>query len=62
MRLETERLIIRPYQEEDLMDCFQLMQDKELFQYQDMEVMSLDTLFWFLRYISSVETCFHTGA
>lgn len=42
MRLETERLIIRPYQEEDFMECFQLMQDKELFQYLDMEVMSLE--------------------
>ena len=33
MRIETERLIIRPYVEEDLMDCFNLMQDKELFKY-----------------------------
>lgn len=42
MRLETERLIIRPYVEEDLMECFQLMQDEELFKYKDMGVMTLD--------------------
>lgn len=40
MRLETERLIIRPYKEDDLQQCFQLMQDKELFKYLDMDVMS----------------------
>ncbi|OPJ58207.1 hypothetical protein [Clostridium oryzae] len=39
MRLETQRLIIRPYIEDDLMESFQLMQDKELFKYKDMEVM-----------------------
>jgi ribosomal-protein-alanine N-acetyltransferase len=42
MRIETERLIIRPYVEDDLMDCFYLMQDKELFRYKDMDVMTLD--------------------
>lgn len=42
MRIETERLIIRPYIEEDLMECFELMQDKKLFTYKDMEVMTLD--------------------
>lgn len=42
MRIETNRLIIRPYKQEDLMECFQLMQDKELFKYLDMEVMTLD--------------------
>lgn len=42
MRLETERLIIRPYMESDLMECFYLMQDKELFKYKDMDVMTLD--------------------
>lgn len=42
MHLETERLIIRPYLEDDLMECFQLMQDKELFKYKDMGVMTLD--------------------
>lgn len=38
MRLETERLIIRPYIEDDLMESFQLMQDEELFKYKEMEV------------------------
>lgn len=42
MLLETKRLIIRPYVQEDLMECFQLMQDKELFKYMDMEVMPLE--------------------
>lgn len=42
MHLETQRLIIRPYIESDLMECFYLMQDKELFKYKDMEVMTLD--------------------
>lgn len=42
MRLETKRLIIRPYIEDDLMECFQLMQDKELFKYKDMDVMTFD--------------------
>ena len=42
MILETERLIIRPYQEEDLLECFQLMQDKELFRFLDMSVMTLE--------------------
>jgi len=42
MKIETDRLIIRPYNEDDLMECFQLMQDKELFTYLDMDVMSLD--------------------
>ncbi len=42
MRLETKRLIIRPYVQEDLMECFQLMQDKELFVYMDMDVMNHD--------------------
>jgi ribosomal-protein-alanine N-acetyltransferase len=42
MRLETKRLIIRPYREEDLLECFQLMQNKELFQYMNMKVMSFE--------------------
>ena len=42
IHLETQRLIIRPYIEEDLMECFYLMQDKELFKYKDMDVMTLD--------------------
>lgn len=42
MRLETKRLTIRPYAKEDLMECFDLMQDKELFNYLDMDIMSLD--------------------
>lgn len=40
MRIETERLIIRPYQLEDLMACYKLMQDESLFKYIDLEVMS----------------------
>ena len=42
MRIETDRLIIRPYKEDDLMECFQLMQDKNLFHYLDMNVMTLE--------------------
>lgn len=42
MKLETNRLIIRPYKEEDLLECFKLMQDKELFKYLDMTVMSFE--------------------
>ena len=40
MRLETHRLVIRPYTEEDMMECFELMQDPALFTYLDMEVMT----------------------
>ncbi len=40
--LETQRLIIRPYTEDDLMECFYLMQDKELFKFKPMDVMTLD--------------------
>jgi ribosomal-protein-alanine N-acetyltransferase len=53
MKLETKRLIIRPYTENDMMECFQLMQDKELFTYLDMDVMSFedysDLFHWILR-------------
>jgi len=59
MRIETERLIIKPYRIEDLSECFQLMQDKELFRYMDMDVMSLEEykrLFTWL--IDSYETTF----
>ena len=42
IRLETERLIIRAYTEEDFTESFNLMQDKELFKYKDMEIMSLE--------------------
>lgn len=41
MKLETKRLIIRPYSEDDLMESFRLMQDEDLFTYLDMHVMSL---------------------
>jgi len=27
LRIETERLVIQPYKEENLMECFRLMQD-----------------------------------
>lgn len=42
MKLETERLIIRPYIEADLQESFELMQDKGLFKYLDMDVMSFE--------------------
>jgi len=38
--IETERLIIRAYQENDLQEAFELMQEEELFTYLPMEVMS----------------------
>ncbi|MFR9710224.1 GNAT family N-acetyltransferase [Paenibacillus sp. MB22_1] len=40
--IQTNRLIIRPYKESDLLEAFQLMQEKDLFQYLPMEVMSLE--------------------
>ena len=42
VRLETERLIIRAYTENDFMESFKLMQDKELLKYKNMDVMSLE--------------------
>lgn len=42
MRLETERLVIRPYIEDDLMESFRLMQDPALFTYLHMDVMPLE--------------------
>lgn len=42
MKIETDRLIIKPYKKENLMECFQLMQNKELFTYLNMHVMSLE--------------------
>lgn len=42
MRIETNRLLIRPFIHSDLEDCFKLMQDKELFKYMDMDVMPLE--------------------
>ncbi|KRE24949.1 GNAT family N-acetyltransferase [Paenibacillus sp. Soil522] len=42
MRLETERLIIRPYIESDLMESFELMQNPELFTYMHMGVLSFE--------------------
>ena len=42
MRLETQRLVIRPYVESDLMECFWLMQDDALFTFLGMSVMPLD--------------------
>lgn len=42
MRIETSRLVIRPYIEKDLLESFELMQDKQLFKYMDMEVMSFE--------------------
>ncbi|SFK83194.1 ribosomal-protein-alanine N-acetyltransferase [Paenibacillus sp. 1_12] len=42
MRLETERLVIRPYIESDLMESFELMQNPELFRYMDLSVLPLE--------------------
>lgn len=42
MKIETKRLLIRPYKKDDLLECFELMQDKELFNYLDMQVMSFE--------------------
>ena len=42
MRLETERLIIRPYIDSDLMESFELMQNPELFTYMHMGVLSFE--------------------
>lgn len=42
MRLETERLVIRPYIESDLMESFELMQNPEVLTYMHMSVMSLE--------------------
>lgn len=42
VRLETERLIIRVYTEDDFIESFKLMQDKELFKYKNMDIMSLE--------------------
>jgi ribosomal-protein-alanine N-acetyltransferase len=39
MKIETERLLIKPYEEGNLDECFKLMQDKELFTYMNMDVM-----------------------
>jgi len=58
LRLETERLIIRAYTENDFMESFQLMQDKELFEYKPMDVMSIDEfreLFDFIMAMNEVE-------
>ncbi len=58
MRLETRRLIIRPYVKEDLMECFQLMQDKELFDYLDMDVMTLEQ---YTRLFTWLIECYEIG-
>ncbi|MFF2092289.1 GNAT family N-acetyltransferase [Paenibacillus sp. NPDC058174] len=59
MRLETERLIIRPYIESDLMVSFQLMQDPELFTYMHMGVLSLEDYKGLFRWLlSSYDTPF----
>ncbi|RIX60330.1 N-acetyltransferase [Paenibacillus nanensis] len=42
MRLETERLVIRPYIESDLMESFTFMQDSELFTYMHMGVLPFE--------------------
>lgn len=42
MCLETERLVIRPYIESDLLESFELMQNPELFTYLHMGVLSFE--------------------
>ena len=42
MRIETNRLIIRPYVESDFIESYEHRKDKELFKYMDMDVMSLE--------------------
>lgn len=42
MQLETERLVIRPYIESDLMESFELMQNPELFTYMHLGVFPLE--------------------
>jgi ribosomal-protein-alanine N-acetyltransferase len=42
MRLETERIIISPYIESDLMESFELMQNPELFTYMHMSIFSFE--------------------
>lgn len=40
MIIETDRLVIRPFIQNDFVECFELMQDEELFKYLDWQVMS----------------------
>lgn len=42
MRLETERLLIRPYIQSDLQESFELMQDPEVLTYMHMDVFSAE--------------------
>lgn len=42
LRIETDRLVIRAYQENDLLEAFELMQEKELYTFLPMDVMSLN--------------------
>lgn len=42
MRIETDRLIIRPFILNDLSECYKLMQDEELFKYLDWKVTSIE--------------------
>lgn len=51
MQLETERLIVRPYLESDLIESFELMQNPELFTYLDMGVMSLEAYKGLFRWL-----------
>lgn len=57
--IETKSLIIRSYKEDDLMECYQLMQDKELFAYMDMHVMTIEEYKGlFKSLINSYDVCF----
>ncbi|GIO91004.1 hypothetical protein J31TS3_22310 [Paenibacillus lactis] len=42
MRIETERLVVRAYQDNDLQEAFELMQDNDLFTYLPMEIMTFE--------------------
>ena len=58
MRIETERLLIKPYKQEDLEECFKLMQDKELFKFLDMDVMSHEDYEGLFRWLID---CYEVG-
>ncbi|WP_308639384.1 GNAT family N-acetyltransferase [Paenibacillus silvisoli] len=60
MRLETDRLIIRPYVDGDLQESFELMQDPDLFTYMHLEVMSKEEYKGVFQWlIASYDTPFH---
>ena len=58
MRLETERLTIRPYVESDLMECFRLSQDEALYTYLPMAPQPLEEYRGFFQWLMD---CYATG-